>query len=225
MPRTHIYPYFIQPFSIPPPSHPTYQTFDELILDLQVQLSGFLQAQLYYIHRKLAQDPQRTSVDPAFFVFEGKFSVVADPAGGDIAPRIQHVRRAIEKIIEYKFECVSFFFFFLICFQVDVSVIMSITNFQFPSIRLETGYLAPDGGIVGRFACVYAQVIPHPHSSISPLPSHHGELAPNSSKTPEVGGGVMVKLMAGSMEIGVSWDRRNQFLPGICTTVSFSLGG
>ena len=36
---------------------------------------------------------------PTVFDFDGEFSVVADPAGGDVSKRIEDVRKAIEKVL------------------------------------------------------------------------------------------------------------------------------
>lgn len=37
--------------------------------------------------------------DPTVFDFDGEYSMVADPAGGDVSKRIQDVRKAIEEVI------------------------------------------------------------------------------------------------------------------------------
>ena len=47
------------------------------------------------------------SVQPTVFSFEGEFSVIADPAGGEVGTQIQSVQEEISKTLGIRFAYVS----------------------------------------------------------------------------------------------------------------------
>ncbi len=106
---------------------PLYQTFDYLIEGFRSRLAGFLAAQQHYLMFKLAHAcnanetksnitdgvtgrdnvEDTTDVDAnqlVAFAFDGEFSIVADPVGGQVGSRIQTVQMKLGTSLGIAFE-------------------------------------------------------------------------------------------------------------------------
>lgn len=94
------------------PIFPSYQSSDFMLREFGRRLTGFLQAHVAYLQMKLldiqsqpssqqldASGMTQISIGPAFFVFEGEFSEVADPKGGDMTTAIHHMSRAVMGVV------------------------------------------------------------------------------------------------------------------------------
>lgn len=244
----------------------SFQTFELLLGTFRGRFAGFVTAQTHYLRFKLAQQPLRERndqgkdkdndadasadmiaaaaaaaaavADPVLFVFDGEFSVVADPAGGEVASRIQVVQASIADMLGIDFGVSA------PAYQVD-----------------------PDGRIVGRFRCVHNVLVPLPHtrplvhsrreSGDKDVVMAEPDAGENEEKTlvpvvevkqsqpsvenkavsvlpsevPAKGMGmgpvadVAVKRMEGELEVSVTWDRTHKFFPGLRTTVRFRMVG
>ncbi len=191
--------------------------------DFETRISGFFRAHVAYVQSALAQEFQPVAVNPVYFAFEGEHSVIADPAGGDVATKIQLVRRAMEETLAYRFRWA-----FRILF-----VLKSIRLLcELRPIRCDKGLMSPDGAVVGLFSCVYPLFIPHPRppSSTPTLPPdekhpHLSERSIPASQETASETKVIVRWLNGNIEIRVAWDRSHRYFPGVRTTVRFSLIG
>ncbi|KAI0338203.1 hypothetical protein BDW22DRAFT_798403 [Trametopsis cervina] len=80
-----------------------YQTFEGLIEDFYTRLASFVTAQSLYILSKRMRQPGSDVGSPAVFTFDGEYSVVADPAGGDVSARIHAVQVTISQHLGLEF--------------------------------------------------------------------------------------------------------------------------
>lgn len=84
---------------------PQYQSFGLLLGDIHHRLTSFICAQSLLYKSETAHAICGHSLA---FDFDGEFSVVADPAGGEIASRIESLRRALGQALGLRFWCVVF---------------------------------------------------------------------------------------------------------------------
>ncbi|CAL1705879.1 unnamed protein product [Somion occarium] len=111
----------------PSDAFPSYQDFATLLHAFEFHLMGFILGQMQYLQVKVSKVksdvPDVSSqklemgslsengtlvdklVDPMAFSFDGEFSMVADPAGGDVLKRIQAFRKAVEGILGAEMSC------------------------------------------------------------------------------------------------------------------------
>lgn len=73
----------------------SYQTFKSLLEDFHSHLSTFIKAQMFYLQLQSMNELRRKPDGPLVFTFEGEFSIVADPAGGDVGSRLTSMQEAI----------------------------------------------------------------------------------------------------------------------------------
>lgn len=82
---------------------PLYQTLRALLDALQERLFGFVTATTHYLRFKMMRDASLDSVQPTVFGFEGEFSVISDPTGGEVGSKIQDVQAEIGKALGITF--------------------------------------------------------------------------------------------------------------------------
>ncbi|TCD61512.1 hypothetical protein EIP91_008309 [Steccherinum ochraceum] len=230
------------------PSHPavtfpTYQNISFMMKTFHARLEGFLQAQVTYLSLKLAEVEELEKaasgqsgevvrlvhVNPTYFTFEGEFSVVADPMGGDMTAKIHAVRRAVGEVMSVNFRQDKIFS------TVDETVIgRSTCNFDLRIPLSSTSAPAPS-----EPAPVSKSQQPQASNSLSPddlTHSHHlelsaGTVAPPLSATPleypeaEQEKKTALRRLAGELIVSMSWDRRHRFFPGLRTVVRFCMVG
>jgi len=92
--------------------------------------------------------------------------------------------------------------------------IQSAVGMEFRPVGVFPG---PDWAIISRFCCIHEQPFP------LPLPPRATADPPNPSLQNSMG--VMLKRMAGELEIVVAWDRRHRRFPGQRIVVRFRLLG
>ncbi|KZT12509.1 uncharacterized protein LAESUDRAFT_753584 [Laetiporus sulphureus 93-53] len=77
-------------------------------------------------------------------------------------------------------------------------------------------YTCPDHSIVTRFGCLHEIQVEVPHILTSPT------MEPS---VPNATGGLLVRRMAGEMEVHIAWDRRHKYFPGQKIALHFKLLG
>lgn len=93
---------------------PLYQTLPAMLDALRTRLLGFEQATTAYLRFKLQQLAPAAApaalddVQPTFFAFDGEFSVIADPAGGEVGSRIQEVQTDIGRMLGIAFDLAGY---------------------------------------------------------------------------------------------------------------------
>ncbi|KAI0075630.1 hypothetical protein K474DRAFT_1760781 [Panus rudis PR-1116 ss-1] len=198
-----------KPTEDPKTLFPSYQDFGRLLQDFENRLRGFLFAQAHYL-QVVKQSREKTAVEqgvsleevpdvalPMAFYFEGEFSIIADPSGGDMSERIVDAKKGIEGMIG--------------------------TTLAYVLMLCGTGYrdvaerFCTDQGILAWFSCSHELVVPSiplaatPSKSITDPASHSAQ--------------AIIKRMQGDLNILLSWDRRHRFFPGLRTVVRFQLVG
>ena len=64
---------------------------------------GFINATTQYMLFKVATNTPLETVKPTVFAFEGEFSVIAEPAGGEVGSKLQVVQNEVGKILGIPF--------------------------------------------------------------------------------------------------------------------------
>jgi hypothetical protein len=136
------------------PRFPLYQTSTLLLEALRERLFGFVAATSHYLRFKLLADPAHAllATQPTFFSFEGEYSVIADPAGGEVGSRIQTVQAEVAKYLGIVFACVLSLSIVLQPLLTGLTGLYRLTGFQ----------VEPDGTIVGQYGCVHEVLVPLP---------------------------------------------------------------
>lgn len=80
-----------------------YQSLDSLLMDLTLRLTSFIKAQAHYVLSRRTTTDQPPPHGALVFNFDGEFSIVADPAGGEVASRIETLRSLIGQVLGLQF--------------------------------------------------------------------------------------------------------------------------
>lgn len=91
------------------------------------------------------------NVQPTVFSFEGEFSVIADPSGGEVGSKIELVQAEIGKALGMQFTYVELIVLY------DLGLLM-----YFFSCRLTSFRVQPNGTIIGQYACMHEVLVPLP---------------------------------------------------------------
>lgn len=190
-----------------------YQTFEGLIEDFYTRLASFVTAQSLYILSKRMRQPGSDVGSPAVFTFDGEYSVVADPAGGDVSARIHAVQVTISQHLGLDFRCVTLFRIPLVSIPSDVADLY---------LRRHIGTrVDPSGMIDGAFSCTHEVLIPLPEEPTPPTEVPVEATEGKSIPQPQA----LLRRMAGELNISLSWDRSHLYFPGMRTAVRFCLVG
>ncbi|OBZ72928.1 hypothetical protein A0H81_07189 [Grifola frondosa] len=82
---------------------PTYQHLPALLEALHTRFTSFVLAQAQYLHFKLHCEAAPDGGKPVLFSFDGEYSVVADPAGGQVDSVVQGVVWEIQAMLGTRF--------------------------------------------------------------------------------------------------------------------------
>ncbi|KAI0085011.1 hypothetical protein BDY19DRAFT_967589, partial [Irpex rosettiformis] len=80
---------------------PLYQSFNTLLEDLHHLLSTYVKAHDLYVIMQFSNDKAGKD-SPSMFAFNGEYSIVADPAGGDVGTHITQVQASIGQRLKIK---------------------------------------------------------------------------------------------------------------------------
>jgi hypothetical protein len=70
-----------------------------LLNDFRGLLAAYIKAHDMYVLLKLENGANLDGSPPSLFMFEGEFSVVSDPAGGDVSHQIEEMQANIAQSI------------------------------------------------------------------------------------------------------------------------------
>ncbi|PSS35571.1 hypothetical protein PHLCEN_2v1482 [Hermanssonia centrifuga] len=240
---------------------PLYQTFDYLIEGFRSRLAGFLAAQQHYLMFKLAHAcnanetksnitdgvtgrdnvEDTTDVDAnqlVAFAFDGEFSIVADPVGGQVGSRIQTVQMKLGTSLGIAFESAGFQvepsskIIGLYCCIHDVVVPLPHSLTANPTTSPAQTLIVPPTSESSGSSTVDEKPQPETPTMSSldgqNIVSPSGReitTARSEGKSPALLPELAVKRMLGELEVSVLWDRSHRLFPGLRTIVRFRLVG
>ncbi|THH28314.1 hypothetical protein EUX98_g5881 [Antrodiella citrinella] len=230
----------------PPDIWPPYQSSISLLETFQARLVGFLQAQVTYLQLRFAlahrqherQHPGKgqvrvVPVSPTVFTFDGEYSVVADPMGGDMSLKIEEVREDVSEALGVTFtpdrifstpdgvvvgrsRCI-----------VDLPVTVPLTPSSEPK-PLPPPSPEPEAMALDDLVNAAHLTGGENDSTTAEMDKEKPVAAVQEPKIVEEEiplQKTVLRRLDGALEIDLSWDRRHTFFPGLRTVVRFRLLG
>ncbi|GJE90231.1 hypothetical protein PsYK624_063590 [Phanerochaete sordida] len=189
---------------------PPYQSLQRMLAELRGRLLGFVTVTTRYLRFKLQQQAAPPAaggalddVQPALFAFEGEFSEIADPTGGEVGSRIEQVQGDVGRALGMAFALAGY----------DVQPDGTIVG-QYTCVH-EVLVPMPLAAKPGPAALTAA-------TSGSP-----SQVAPGQGEDQQENFvfDVIAKHMQGELRVSVLWDRSHKYFPGLRTIVQFKLFG
>ena len=192
--------------------YPLYQTLPTLLDALRTRLLGFVTATTHYLRFKLQHiqpqlPPMLDDVQPAFFAFDGEFTVIADPSGGEVGSKIQLVQEEVGRILGVAFELAGY------DVHPDGTIVGQYACIHEVLVPLPLPPLPQPSTAVASFA-----MEEQPEMAVRQESADEG-LQENLTFD------VIAKRMQGELRVSVLWDRSHKYFPGLRTVVQFKLFG
>ena len=88
---------------------PVYQSYGPLLDDFRLRLLSFVKTQTMYLSHKVVQLEGLAKLqEPTVFAFDGEYSIVSEPTGGDVTTHIDDLQQKISKALGVIFMLVKF---------------------------------------------------------------------------------------------------------------------
>lgn len=225
--------------------YPPYQTASDLLMTLAERFGTFVAAHTQYLRIRAiaaakAPETQSIPMQPVIFAFEGEFSVIADPAGGEVSERIHSVKQNVASALELEFTCTGYDMETMgtvkgrfVCSK-DVVAPLS------PPMLVDTKPLAEEVAPTADVnmdvdgADIIASTVVEENVDIKPDIVHIAQPSSDRSSTPTPAQpspkpadpvGATMKRMSGELDVSVLWDRSHKYFPGMRTIIQFRLVG